>query len=170
MSVSSQRSFLADHWKSLIAFFILIATIQGLNTYATFPAVTTWYETLQRPSWTPPNWVFGPVWTILYIMLALCGWLLWNRTSGSGLEKFKSPAVTFYFVQLACNALWSALFFGMQNPLYGLICIAFLAFFSFATLYYSNKYNHKAAAYMLIPYCLWISYATQLNAAIVMLN
>lgn len=170
MSNTSFKALIKNHWKSLIAFSLLVLTIQVLNSAATFPSVLEWYPTLNRPSWTPPNWVFGPVWTILYIFIAISGWLLWNNTAGKAADKIKNPAIAFYFAQLVFNTLWSYLFFKLQNPVYGLICIIFLALSAFMTLYFSHKYRHKAVAMMFIPYCLWLSYALQLNAAIVMMN
>lgn len=171
MSNLPLKTLLQSRWKSLITFFLLIAAIAYSNSTATFPSVMEWYPTLNRPSWTPPNWVFGPVWMVLYIFLAISGWLLWNNLSGNSVkEKLKNPALIFYFAQLVFNGLWSYLFFAMRHPVYGLVCISTLLVCAFLTLFYSNKSGQKAVSAMFIPYCLWLSYAAQLNAAIVMMN
>lgn len=163
-------NLLCQHWKSLIVFVLIVLAIGLSNSAATFPSVHEWYPTLKRPSWTPPNWLFAPVWTVLYIFLAISGWLLWAKTGGSVAEKLKTQPIAFYFIQLALNAAWSYLFFAMKNPLYGMICISALLLSAFLTMFFSNKYNHKCAAALFIPYCLWLSYAAQLNIAIVILN
>lgn len=168
--ISCIKNMLKNHWVSLLAFSLLVLAVAYSNSVATFPSVVEWYPTLNRPSWTPPNWVFAPAWTILYICLAISGWLLWARTDGSAAEKLKTQPIAFYFIQLALNALWSYLFFAMKNPLYGMICIAALLFTAFLTMFTSNRDNHKIVAALFIPYCLWLSFATQLNVVIVALN
>lgn len=117
-----------------------------------------WYESLNKPSWNPPNWVFGPVWTVLYLMMAVSAWLVWRVRGWGGARH----ALTLFGVQLALNACWSWLFFGRYRPDLALVDIVLLwlaigltirAFWSISRL----------AAYLLVPYWLWVSFATGLN-------
>jgi len=150
------------HWRSLLAFFVLIIVIQVAGSATTFPSIQSWYMNLNRPSWSPPNWLFGPVWTILYAMLAICGWSLWNKSR-------QKPVMVCYFAQLFFNALWSPLFFGMHQPLIALIDLMLVFGFAGATLFLARKNNPEVTT-MFVPYCLWLAYALSLNAAIVVLN
>jgi benzodiazapine receptor len=124
-----------------------------------------WYEALAKPSWTPPNWLFGPVWTALYALIAISAWLLW-REVGTSVARL---ALTLFATQLVLNALWSWLFFGLQRPGLALIDIMLLeaAIVWMIVLFWPLS---RLAGAMLIPYLLWVSFATLLNAAIWRLN
>ena len=162
-------SLVKTHSRSLIVFCALIIFTQAIGSYTTFSSVRTWYATLDKAPWTPPNWVFGPVWTVLYISLAIIGWRLWISFSGTVTEKLRQPAIRYYFLQLFFNFLWSPLFFGMRFPALAFADIVLLIIFAFLTLYHIAKIN-KILAWAFIPYYLWISYAASLNGAIVIMN
>lgn len=160
---------LRRHWPALLVFILLIAVVQGVGNMATMSEIPTWYAGLNKAPWNPPSWVFGPVWTILYIMIALSGWLLWSQVSGDGVQKFKAPAVRYYFIQLILNFLWSPVFFALHQTEIALSIIAALFAFVVLTML-SSKTIDKRVTYMFVPYAAWIAFAFSLNAAIVYLN
>ena len=130
-------------------------------------AITTWYPTLVKPVINPPNWIFAPVWSMLYIMMGIAAGLVWSRIDFE--KEAVKKALIFFAVQLALNALWSYLFFGLQNPMLAGIEIVILWLMIFETYTKFVKIN-KIAGYLLIPYLLWVSFATVLNASIWWLN
>lgn len=138
------------------------ALIGGLSTAS---SVTTWYPTIAKPSWTPPSWLFGPVWTALYAMMGVAAWSVWRRV---GWRDGALP-LGLFVVQLALNAAWSILFFGLQNPLAGLVDIGALWIAIGLTTVAFFRVSRLAGALM-IPYWLWVSFATALNFAIWRLN
>ncbi len=151
---------------SLIGFLVLIAVVQIIGSYATFTSVQNWYPTLVKVSWNPPAWVFGPVWTALYIMIAVSGWRVWVSI---GKNQFKNSAMHWYFFQLFINLMWSILFFGLKNHVAGLLDIFILLVSIIITIRKFIRID-KLAAMLLVPYLLWVSYALTLNAGIVYLN
>ena len=138
-----------------------------LSGKVTQESITTWYPTLIKPVFNPPNWIFPIAWTILYIMMGVAGGLIWNYLE-SDQEKVKK-AFTFFIIQLALNALWSYLFFGLHNPFLALIEIILLWLMIFET-YTQFKKIDKIAGMLLIPYLAWVTFATVLNASIWWLN
>jgi tryptophan-rich sensory protein len=157
------------NYKSLIIFFLIIITIQVIGGLVTASSVNSWYTTIQKPSFNPPDWVFGPVWTALYIMITISGWMVWNKLEGSSKTKLKTPQMKLYGAQLLANFLWTMLFFGLHNPLLGLIDITALLLLILLTIKSFLKVS-KIAAYMLIPYSLWVAFACVLNYNLVALN
>jgi benzodiazapine receptor len=139
--------------------------VGGVGGLVTTPAISTWYTTLNKPWFTPPSWVFGPVWTTLYILMGLALFLVWrsprSRTSDIGIALFAA--------QLAVNLFWSFAFFGLENTLYGVFTIVPLWILIAATIYQFYKVS-KGAAYLMVPYILWVSIATALNTAVYLLN
>lgn len=132
----------------------------------TTASIQTWYAFLNKPSFSPPNWIFGPVWTILYFLMGISAFLLWKK----GLKNKKvKRALTYFSMQLFFNFLWSLLFFGLHNPLLGLVDIVLLLISIVLTSITFYKIS-KVASYLLIPYLLWVSFATLLNLSIVLLN
>lgn len=121
-----------------------------------------WYETLNKPSWTPPNWLFGPVWSILYIMIAVAGWLVW-RAEGAG------PAILLWGCQLVLNGLWSFLFFGIRRMDLAMVdvLLLWLAIASFIAVALPVS---QAAALLFIPYLVWVSIAAGLNLSVWRMN
>ncbi len=146
---------------------IVIPLLVGfIGSIATSSSVSSWYQTINKPSFNPPNSVFGPVWTALFILMGVSFYLVWSK----GLDKKGvKKAIAFFGVQLVLNILWSFMFFGLQSPAYGLIEIVIL----WAAIVYTILLFHKiskAASYLLIPYILWVSFAAVLNFAIFILN
>lgn len=146
---------------------ILICQFAGIiGSLFTFSAIPTWYATLNKPFISPPNWVFGPVWTTLYTLMGISAYLIWQK----GIQKKQvKDALRTFGEQLVLNALWSILFFGLKNPLLAFVEILFLWILIVATMVKFYRLN-KWAAYLLIPYLLWVSFASILNGAIVVLN
>lgn len=150
---------------SLIAFIFLCLSLGFIGSFWTMETVATWYPALSKPSWTPPNWLFGPVWTLLYVMIAFSGWLIFKEEKSPE----RSEALIFYAIQLSLNFIWPYLFFSLKSPLLGLIDIVLLLIFIILTLFKSWTVR-PLAALLLAPYLLWVSYAFLLNLAIWGLN
>jgi tryptophan-rich sensory protein len=124
-----------------------------------------WYGTLTKPSWNPPGWLFGPVWSVLYTMMAVAAWLVWRQ---GGWGKQRKPLLIF-LAQLALNAAWTPLFFGLHNPGLALLDIALL-WLAIVAMIAAFWRVHRIAAALLIPYLAWVSFATFLNFTIWRLN
>lgn len=150
-----------------LAISILICQGAGfVGSLFTRPSIPTWYATLEKPSFTPPNWVFAPVWITLFALMGISLFIIWR----SGLaEKKIRKALGIFGAQLTFNILWSALFFGLRSPLAGLIDIAVLWIAIAFTCFYFFKIS-KAAGVLLVPYLAWVSFAAALNASIWRLN
>ena len=146
---------------------IVLCQLAGLiGSIFTFEAIPTWYAALNKPPLNPPNWVFGPVWTILYTLMGISLFLLWKK-GDSGI-KIK-PAVIIFIIQLILNSAWSIVFFGVKSILGAFILITFLWLAIFINMIQFNKIS-KTAAYMLLPYLLWVSFASYLNLFIYIHN
>ena len=146
---------------------IAICLLAGvLGSVFTTPAIPTWYATLIKPSFAPPNWVFFPVWTTLFIMMGISLFLVWQKGLDNGKVK---NALYIFGVQLILNVLWSAVFFGLKSPLAGLIVISILWIFILFTILVFMKVS-RTAALLLIPYILWVSFAAVINFFIWRLN
>lgn len=129
-----------------------------------------WYAELTKPSWNPPNWLFGPVWTTLYIMIALAGWCFWRSIYPiSQQPRFAKLGLGLFALQLVTNGLWTWLFFGLQQPLWALVDILILDGLVIATILVFKSTSRLAAA-LLLPYLVWIVFATALNVALWQLN
>ncbi len=148
----------------LLASIFLCQMAGAIGAIFTSSAIPVWYQTLNKPWFNPPSWIFGPVWTILYCLMGLSLYLIWVNHS-----KSKQKVLLFFFVQLLLNAIWSPIFFGLQSPLGGLIVIIPLWVFIGLTIIYSHKISKTAAA-LLAPYLLWVSFASVLNFSIWQLN
>lgn len=135
----------------------------GLGALFTNEAVQTWYPLLNKPFFSPPSWLFGPVWTLLYILMGIACYRIWTST------KNHQAAMTLYWVQLFFNAIWSPLFFGLRSPLLGLVDILIMLSLITWTLISFLRIDQKAGL-LLTPYLAWVSFATTLNAAIWWLN
>lgn len=140
---------------------LLLPQFAGLvGSLFTFSAIPAWYTTLNKPSFSPPNWIFGPVWTILYILMGVSLYLVWSKGK-KGVALFK--------LHLVVNSLWSILFFGLRSPILGLITIIILWTMILVLIRTFWKIN-KTASVLLWPYLAWVSFATVLNFAIFTLN
>jgi translocator protein len=150
-----------------IVLMVVICVILGyLSGMVTRNSINTWYPTLNKPVFNPPNWVFAPVWTLLYCMMGIAAGLVW--TSGSG-DKIVKKALGFFAIQFGLNVVWSYLFFGLHNPLLALVEIILLWLMIWETFNQFKRID-KLAGLLLIPYLAWVSFATILNAGIWWLN
>jgi len=132
----------------------------------TLSAIPTWYQYLNKPFFSPPNWVFGPVWTILYFLMGVAAYMVWIKDLR---KKQVKIALSFFLTQLVFNFFWSILFFGLHSPILGLIDIVILWILIFIAITKFHKIS-QTAAYLMIPYLLWVSFASLLNLSIVLLN
>ena len=151
-------------WLFLFIFLCLIFG-NGIGGYFTFVSVETWYQTLNKPNFNPPDWVFGPVWTTLYVLMGVSIWLIWKKET----SKIRTISMIIFWVQLFFNIFWTYLFFGIQRIDLGLFEIFFLIFLILINIIYFYKID-KIASYLLVPYVLWVSYASILNYKIWVLN
>lgn len=150
-----------------IAISVSICLLVGfLSGFATQSSVNDWYLTLNKPSFNPPNWVFGPVWTILYILMGIAAGLVWAK--GFYHIWVKTALYNFGF-QLIFNVLWSVVFFGFKNPFWALLVILFLLALILLTIKWFNVVS-RTAAYLMIPYFIWVCFATVLNYKIWEMN
>jgi len=162
--LESSRTSLRE-WPALLVSLVTCLGISGIGAWLTTESVRTWFPTLQRPPLAPPNWVFGPVWTVLYILMAVAAWLVWRRRHEVDVRR---PLLLFS-VQLALNLLWSALFFYLQNPAAALIEIVVLWALIATTLVAFWRVS-RWAGLLLIPYLAWVTFATYLNFGFWVLN
>ena len=146
---------------------VVIAERVGVSgAVATVEAVRDWYPTLEKPWFTPPNWLFGPAWTTLYAMMGVAAYLVWRHGWEQGAVK---AALVAYGVQLALNALWSPVFFGLRAPGPGLVVIVALWIAIAVTIVWFGRVS-TIAAWLMVPYLAWVTYATALNFEIWRLN
>lgn len=149
----------------LIASVLLCFAAAGIGSAFTFMSVGTWYQQLAKPAWTPPDRVFGPVWTILYLGMAVAAWLVWRRF---GFRGARGPLLLFA-AQLILNAAWSGFFFGLRSPALAFMEILLLLFAVAATVLAFWRCS-RVAGLLLVPYLVWGMFATTLNFAIWRLN
>jgi len=155
--------------RNIVKLVISIIACQGaglIGSLFTTPAIPTWYAGLQKPPFTPPSWLFAPAWITLYLLMGIAAFLVWRM----GLDKRKvRTALIIFLAQLVLNALWSVVFFGMQSPLYGVIVIVLLWAAILVTILRFARLS-ATAAWLLVPYILWVSFAAVLNISIWLLN
>ncbi|HPW76860.1 MAG: TspO/MBR family protein [Candidatus Omnitrophica bacterium ADurb.Bin292] len=138
----------------------------AVSSLYTLKAIPDWYATLNKPSFTPPSWTFGPVWSVLYVMMGIAAWQVWSK----GLkERAVRKALVFFLIQLVLNTAWSFLFFGLRSPILGLVDILLLWLAVLITINLFFKVS-LIAAVLLIPYLFWGTFASGLNLGIVLLN
>lgn len=146
---------------------IIVCQCAGLiGSIFTMPAITTWYATLQKPPFNPPNWLFAPAWATLYLLMGISAFIIWRRGLGNPQVK---RALFLFVIQLVLNTLWSVAFFGLESPLYGVIVIAALWIAILFTILKFFKVS-SVAAVLLLPYILWVTFAAVLNVSIWVLN
>ncbi len=146
---------------------IFLCQLAGLiGSFVTIPAIATWYLYLQKPPLNPPGFIFGPVWLALYTLMGISLYLIWQSTTK---QKLIKGALTFFAIQLVLNALWSPLFFGSHQLFIALVDIIFMWIFILLTIIKFRPIS-KTAAYLLIPYLIWVTFATYLNLEIWILN
>ena len=150
----------------LIVAIIICEIIGSIGTIFTTPNISTWYATLTKPFFSPPNFLFAPVWTLLFALMGIALYLIWLNKKDLLKRKI---AIMFFIIQFAFNVLWSYLFFGLRNPFFGFVGILLLWIMIIATIITFYRVDKKAA-YLLIPYILWVSFAMILNYSIMILN
>ena len=149
----------------LVISLVLPFIAGGIGSYFTIPSIGSWYVTLSKPFFNPPDFLFGPVWTLLYVLMGISFYLVWS----SARSKFRKRATALFLIQLVLNASWSIVFFGLQNPLLGLVNIVILWIAIFITIRTFSLIS-KPASYLLYPYLFWVTFAGVLNLSIVLLN
>lgn len=149
---------------ALAGFLVLSAIVAAVGGGATAASVSSWYPTLDKPFFNPPDLLFGPVWTILYTMMAVAAWRIWRSADPSRIR-----ALFIYGVQLALNLAWPLIFFGLRQAGAAIVVIVVLLIAVVATIRLFYPID-RIAAWLLLPYLAWIAFATALNAAIWLLN
>ncbi len=160
------EGFKLNEIPKLIASLFIVFISGAVGTVATLPQITTWYAALAKPSWTPPNDWFGPIWTTIYILIGIALFLVWRQ----GLERRDVRfTIGIFAVQLFLNILWSLVFFGLHSILGGfiLICLLWIAILANMIAFYVIS---KPAGLLFIPYIIWVSIASYLNYSVLLLN
>lgn len=153
-------------WAALLGFVVLAQVVGGIGAISTTSKIPTWYAELIKPAFNPPNWVFGPVWTILFLLMGIASFLIWQ--SDASIHE-KRDAFAAYGMQLLLNVLWSVIFFGLQSPgvAFGEIIALWLAI---AVTIKEFSKIYRPAAWLMAPYLAWVSFAAFLNFSIWILN
>jgi benzodiazapine receptor len=160
-----QKMSLKDISKLVVSIVASLAA-GAIGSIFTRTAIPTWYTTLAKPPFTPPNWIFAPVWAFLYVLMGIAAFLIWRK----GLENQRvRTALLLFLIQLVLNVFWSVAFFGLESTLYGLIVISVLWVAILLTIVLFFKIS-KVASILMWPYLLWVSFATVLNSSIWLLN
>lgn len=154
------------NWPKLLASVVACQLAGILGAVFTRAGIPVWYAGLEKPSFSPPNWLFGPAWITLYLLMAVAAYLVWQKgLAHPGVR----AALAAFVVQLLLNALWSPAFFGLRSPLAGAVVIVVLWLAIALTMFLFWKLA-RPAAWLLLPYLLWVSYASALNISIYLLN
>lgn len=151
--------------RGLIFFLLVCLVVSGIGGAITASSVETWYQTLDKPFYNPPDWVFAPVWTLLYIFMAVAGWRVWRTPRSPA----RFNALLLYAVQLVLNLVWSLLFFGFQQIGMAMVEITTLLLTLFACILVFSRLDRLAGA-LFVPYALWVAYAAVLNFSLWILN
>ena len=153
-----------ERFKVLLLFIILSFLPGVIGGLFTGSSVNTWYASLVKPALTPPNWIFGPVWTLLYIVIGISAYLVWKEG-----KRGRWIALGLFFAHLVVNGLWSYVFFGTQSLMGGFVMIVVLLSMIVILFVLFKEHSSKAAA-LLVPYCMWVTFATYLNTMLLVLN
>ena len=151
---------MTSSWLALLAWLLASLAAGALGAIASRNA-RDFYRELKRPTWAPPGWIFGPVWTLLYVLMGVAAWLVWRSAGWTGAR----GALTLFLVQLACNAAWSWCFFAWRRGALAFADIVALLGLIVATMVAFDRV-HRAAALLLLPYLAWVSFATALTWSI----
>lgn len=149
----------------LFLFISICLAVELIGSWFTKMSIQTWYPTLMKPNWTLPSHFFGPIWTFLYVLMGISVWLIWDQKT----KYSKQYAFLLFTCQLLFNLVWPALFFGLRNPLLGLVDLAILGIIVLLTMISFYRIR-PLAALLLVPYFLWTIYALALNFTIWNLN
>jgi tryptophan-rich sensory protein len=148
--------------------FIVISEVAGVvGSFFTTPAITSWYSTLEKPLFNPPNWVFAPVWTILFLLMGIAAYLVYTKVEI--IEPIRKSAISMFSLQLVLNILWSILFFGQHSTFFALLEIIILWVAILYTIILFFRIS-KTAGWIMLPYILWVTFATYLNFQLWFLN
>ena len=150
----------------LVISIIVCQSAGAIGSLATTPKISTWYATLGKPAFAPPNWLFAPVWISLYLLMGIAAFLVWRRGLGDRQVKI---ALGIFLIQLVLNSLWSVAFFGLESPFYGVSVIIVLWIALLFTILRFFKLS-TVAGLLLLPYILWVSFAAILNVSLWVLN
>ncbi|HWD49133.1 MAG TPA: TspO/MBR family protein [Rhizomicrobium sp.] len=161
MAISEEQK--SRNYTAMLFFILVAQAVGGAASLVTEPNVASWYPGLVKPSFDPPNWLFAPVWVTLYFLMAIAAWRVWR------LRGLNSTPLILYAIQLALNFVWSFIFFGAHQVLFGLMEIAMLLVFIIATTVAFFR-DDVWAGMLMLPYIAWVGFATALNAAIWKLN
>ncbi len=148
----------------MYSFIIFLILVVITSSFGAVFRPGPWYDVLIKPALTPPGWIFTPVWLTLYLMIAIAGWIAWQKTGS-----IRHPAVVFWGAQLVLNAMWSWLFFGLQSPDLALVDIFLLLLMILSFIRFSWPVS-RASSILFMPYALWVGFAAYLNLGIVLLN
>lgn len=149
--------------RSFVAPIIFLALVAATASSGAFFMPGEWYASLRKPAWTPPGWLFGPAWTVLYVAIAVAGWLVWRAR-----RRIDAPLVV-WGLQLIANAAWSWLFFGLHRPGLALFDILVMLSLIIGFIVLARR-SSRAAAWLFVPYALWVTFAGALNFAIWWMN
>lgn len=156
-----------NKYVKIIITVAICLTVGYLSSIVTQSSIQTWYPTIIKPSFNPPNWVFAPVWTLLFILMGISAGLIWDKLDEN--KELVKKGLFFFGVQLGLNAMWSYLFFGLNNLLLASLEIVLLLLIIYENFLIFKKIDKKAS-YLLIPYMLWVAFATLLTVTIYFLN
>ncbi len=148
-----------------LVFVVVCQAAGAIGSIFTAPNVKTWFATINRPEIAPPNWVFAPVWTLLFALMGIAAWLVWKKRD----QKQAQDGLALFFIQLFFNVMWSALFFGNQNIAAALSEIIVLWLAILLTILQFKKVS-SPAAWLMLPYILWVTFAAYLNFLFYQLN
>ncbi len=154
------------NWLRLAAAVIVCNLAGFAGSFFTMPSIPTWYASINKPFFTPPNWVFAPAWTTLFVLMGIGLYMVWDKTNFSGKGRF---ALYVFGFQLFLNIMWSALFFGLQSPMYAFFEIIALWIAILFTIMKFREIDRKAG-YVLVPYMAWVTFAALLNLSVWLLN
>jgi len=157
------------NWKRLIIALVLPQLAGFIGSLFTSRGIPTWYARLNRPSFAPPNWLFAPVWTLLFVLMGIAFYLIWQKSVEQSQKKLKNQAIKLFLIQLVFNTLWSIIFFGQQLLFLAFVEIIILWVLIMLTILKFKKIK-PLAGYLMIPYLLWVSFASILNLAFALLN
>ena len=160
-----EKNTLSPQWK----LFICIIICQSVGIISGLIAATNnnlWFAALEKPSWNPPGYLFGPVWTFLYLLMSVSLWIVWKSNFK---EKLKEQAALIFALQLFLNFWWSILFFKFQSPIFAFVDIIFMIILIMISITRFSKFS-KLAAWLLVPYISWVCFAALLNYKIMILN
>ena len=156
---------ISRYWSSLAVSIIICFAAAWVGSRLTTPAISGWYKALRKPAWTPPNWLFGPVWSLLYLGMGIAAWLVWRKLEAPGARL----GLLLFATQLVLNVAWSGVFFALHRPgaAFGEVLLLWISILATALAFWPLS---RAAGWLLAPYLIWVSFAASLNYAIWRLN